>query len=70
MVVWGCADIYVQTRQWVTLCFCLSISNPPVGWRKEWFCLRNDSSAPLPMVTGKHPAFQPSSGYGVARKDI
>jgi hypothetical protein len=27
------------------------MSDPPVGWQKVWFFLRNDTDVPLPMVT-------------------
>jgi hypothetical protein len=68
-VVWGCIEIYVHTRPRINPYFYLSVSNPSVGWWKEWFFLRNDTEAPLPMVTGKCPALQPSWGYRVAKKD-
>jgi hypothetical protein len=64
-VVWGCADIYVHTRPEIDPYFHLSVSNPPIGWLKEWFFLRNDTGAPLPVVTGRCLAAQPSWGYGV-----
>jgi hypothetical protein len=51
--VWGYTDIYVRTGQGVDPHFSLSVSNLLVGWRKEWFFLRNDVSAPLPVVMGK-----------------
>jgi hypothetical protein len=38
------------------------------GWRKKWFCLRNDASPPLPVFTGGRPISLPSKGDGVARK--
>jgi hypothetical protein len=46
------------------------MSNPPVGWQKEWFFLRNDVDAPLPVFTVNRPTPQPSWGYGVAWRDI
>jgi hypothetical protein len=67
--VWGCIEIYVRTGPGIDPYFRLSVSNPSAGWRKEWFFLRNDARAPLPMVTGKHLTVQPSWGYGVTRKD-
>jgi hypothetical protein len=60
VVVWGCTDIYVRTEPGIDPYFCLSVSNPPVGWRKEWFLLRNDAGAPVPAVTGGCPTVQPS----------
>jgi hypothetical protein len=68
-VVQGYAIIYVRTRPIIDPYFHLSVSNPPVGWWKEWFFLRNDAHTSLPVVMGKHPAVQPSWGYGVAKKD-
>jgi hypothetical protein len=69
VAVWGCIEIYVRTRPGIIPYFHLSISNPSVGWQKEWFLLRNNATAPLPVVTGKHPTAQLSWGYGVAKKD-
>jgi hypothetical protein len=54
--VWGCRDIYVDIRPIIDPYFHLSVSNPPVGWRNEWFFLRNDAGVSLPAVTGKCPA--------------
>jgi hypothetical protein len=61
---WGCADISVWSGPWVDPYFQLSMSNPPVRWWKEWFFLRNDAGAPLPMFTGKHPVPQPNWDMG------
>jgi hypothetical protein len=46
------------------------MSNPSVGWWKEWFFLRNDVDVPLPVFTGNQPVPQLSWWYGVARWDI
>jgi hypothetical protein len=59
-MVWGCVDVYVQTRGEVDPYFQLSISNPPVGWRKQWFFLNNDIDAPLSVVMGRRPAAEPN----------
>jgi hypothetical protein len=40
-VVWGSVDISVRFGSGIDPYFCLLMSNPPVGWRKEWFFLRN-----------------------------
>jgi hypothetical protein len=66
VVVWGYADIYVQSGPGVDPYLCLSMSNPLVRWQKEWFFLRNYADAPLPVFTGKHPIPQPNWGYRVA----
>jgi hypothetical protein len=63
-MVWGCAEIYVHTRPGIDPYFCLSVSNPSVGWQKEWFFLRSDAGALLPMIMGKGPTIQPSWGMG------
>jgi hypothetical protein len=54
-VVWGCADIYVRIGLGIDPYFCLLVSNPPVGWWKGCFFLRNDAGVTLPAVTGKRP---------------
>jgi hypothetical protein len=69
VVVWGCADIYVSIGPRIDPYFRLSVSNPSVGWQKEWFFLRNVVSVPLHAVMGKRPTVQPSWEYGVAKKD-
>jgi hypothetical protein len=43
------------------------MSNPLVGWRKEWFFLRNDTDALLPVLMGNCLVPQPNWGYGVAQ---
>jgi hypothetical protein len=55
--VWGCTDIYVCTGQGVNPYFHLSVSNTSGGWQKEWFFLKNNTDASLPVVMGKRPAF-------------
>jgi hypothetical protein len=55
--VWGCTDIYVYTGQGVDPYFHLSVSNTSGGWQKEWFFLKNNTDASLPVVMGKRPAF-------------
>jgi hypothetical protein len=52
----GCVDIYVRPRQGVDPYFHLSVSNPPVGWRRGWLFLWNDATTPLPEVPGRRPA--------------
>jgi hypothetical protein len=70
VAVWGCIEIYVRTELGIDPYFCLSVSNPLVGWQKEWFFLWNDAGAPFPVFTGKRPTVQPSWGYGAAKIDI
>jgi hypothetical protein len=41
------------------------------GWRKKWFYLMNDASAPLLVFTGGRPVPLPSWGRSaVARNDL
>jgi hypothetical protein len=57
--VWGYVEVYVHTESGINPYFRLLVSNPSVGWRKEWFFLRNDAGAQLPVVMGKRPTVQP-----------
>jgi hypothetical protein len=66
--VWGCVEIYVCIMLGINPYFCLSVSNPSVGWWKEWFFLMNNASEPLPVVTGKHPPSSLAGGMGWLRK--
>jgi hypothetical protein len=66
-VVWGSVDISVRSGSGVDPYFRLSMPIPSVGWQKEWFFMRNDSDAMLPMFTGNRPVPQPNWGYGVAQ---
>jgi hypothetical protein len=63
-------DIFVRSRPRVDPYFHLLMSNPPNGWQKLWFFLRNDVDAPLPMFMESRPIPQPKWGYGVAQKHI
>jgi hypothetical protein len=69
-VVLGSVDIFIWSGPGVDPYFCLSMSDPPVGWRKVWFFLRNDATALFPMFTGSWPVPQPKWGYGVAQEDL
>jgi hypothetical protein len=40
------------------------------GWRKRWFFLKNNDSAPLPMFSGGHPIPLTSLGEGTIGKDL
>jgi hypothetical protein len=57
-----CMDISIQFGQGINPYFHLLRSNPPVGWQREWFFLRNVADVPLPMFTGNRSAPQPSWG--------
>jgi hypothetical protein len=68
--VLGSEDIFLRSGPAVHPNFCLLTSDPPVGWRKVWFFLRNDTDALLSMFTGSRPVPQPKWGYCVAQKDL
>jgi hypothetical protein len=70
VVVWGSADILVWSRSGVDPYFCFPMSDPPAGWRKVWFFLRNDADMPLPVFMGGHPIPHPNWEYGVAGADL
>jgi hypothetical protein len=63
-------DIFVRYGPGIDLYFCLPMSDPPTGWRKVWFFLRNDVDMPLPVFTGNCPIPQPKWGYSVVQKHI
>jgi hypothetical protein len=65
--MWGSANILVRFGSGVDPYFCLSMSNPSVGWRKEWFFLMNDIDVSLPVFMGYRPIPQHKRGYGVAQ---
>jgi hypothetical protein len=44
--------------------------NPPLGWRRAWFLLRDDADAPLPAFTGSRPIPHPYWVYGVSQADL
>jgi hypothetical protein len=46
------------------------MSNPPVGWQKVWFFLKNDADVLLLVFTGCCPIPQPKWGYDVAQQYI
>jgi hypothetical protein len=54
-VVWGYGEFYACIRPGIDPYFHLLVSNPSVRWQKEWFFLRNNAGAPLPIVMGKCP---------------
>jgi hypothetical protein len=66
----GCVDLCVRSGQGVDLYYRLSVSNLPVGWRRVWFFLQNNTTRPLLEVTGRRPAAQPYWRYGVVKKDL
>jgi hypothetical protein len=70
VAVWGSVDISVQSRSGVDPYFYFLMSDPPVGWWKEWFFLRNDADVSLPVFIGNRPVPQPNWGYNVDQQHI
>jgi hypothetical protein len=70
VVTLGNVDILVCSGPEVDPYFSIMMSDPPVGWWRGWFFLRNDADAPLPtFMTGRlvpHPNWE----YGVARAGL
>jgi hypothetical protein len=66
----GCVDVHVRPGQGADPYFCLSVSNPLVGWWRGWFFLQSNATMPLLEVTGRRFAAQPCWGYGVAKKNL
>jgi hypothetical protein len=64
----GSVDIFLRFGPRVDPYFHLPMSNPPVGWRKVWFFLRNDADVTLAMFTSSRLIPQPKWRYGVAQK--
>jgi hypothetical protein len=62
--------IHVKFEHGVDPYFNLLMPRLMKGWRKKWFYLRNDASAPLLVFTGSRPVPLPFLGDGVARKDL
>jgi hypothetical protein len=69
-VALGNVDIFIQSRPEVDHYFPILMPDPPIGWRRAWFLLRNDANAPLPAFTGSCPISEPNWGYGVAQTDL
>jgi hypothetical protein len=63
-------DILVHSSLEVDPYFSISMLNPPVGWRRAWFLLRNNTDAPIPVFMRGRPVPHPNWDYGVAQADI
>jgi hypothetical protein len=66
----GNVAIFVRTRPDVDPYFPVPMPDPPVGWQRAWFLLRNNTNALLPAFTGSHPIPHPNWGYGEAQTDL
>jgi hypothetical protein len=63
-------DILFHSGLEVDPYFSILMPDPPVGWRRAWFLLKNDADMPLPMFKGGCPIPHPNWEYSVARADI
>jgi hypothetical protein len=50
--------------------FSILMPDPPVGWRRAWFLLRNNANELLPMFTSGRPVPHPNWEYSVAQADL
>jgi hypothetical protein len=66
----GSVDIFIRSSHGADLYFHHPTSDPPDGWWKVWFFLRNNTNTPLLMFVGSHPIPQPNWEYNVAQRDI
>jgi hypothetical protein len=48
----GSVDISVYSGPRADSYFSIPQPDPPIGWRKVWFLLKDEASAPLPAFTG------------------
>jgi hypothetical protein len=70
MVALGNMDILVRSGPEVDHYFSIPTPDPPVGWWRAWFLLRNDADVPLPMFTGGCPIPHPNWEYSLAHLDL
>jgi hypothetical protein len=68
MIFWG-AIIHVKSGHGVDPYLEMPMLKAMKGWRKKWFYLKNDDSAPLLVFTNGQPVPLPSWGEGAAGKD-
>jgi hypothetical protein len=66
----GYVDLLLRSGSRNDPYFCLPMSDPPVGWRKAWFLLRNDADVSLPTLTSGRPIPHPNWGHDVAQADL
>jgi hypothetical protein len=70
LTISGGTIIHVKFRHGIHPYFDIHMPRSMKGWRKKWFYLRNDASAPLLTFTDDHPIPLPTWAYGVARKHL
>jgi hypothetical protein len=66
----GYVDLHLRSGSRNDPYLCLPMSDPPVGWRKAWFLLRNDADVSLPTLTSDRPIPHPNWGHDVAQVDL
>jgi hypothetical protein len=70
VVALGNVDILVCSGNEVDPYFSILMPNPPVGWRRAWFLLRNDTDASLPVFMSGSTIPHPNWEYGVAQANL
>jgi hypothetical protein len=66
----GSVDISVHSGPRVGSYFSILQPNPPVGWRKAWFLLKDEADASLPVFTGSCTISHPDWENGVAQANF
>jgi hypothetical protein len=66
----GNVDILVLFEPAVDPYFSITMPDPPVGWWRAWFLLRNDTDTLLSVFMGVHPIPHPNWEYDVARANL
>jgi hypothetical protein len=66
----GCVVIHIMSGQGVNSYFDIHMPKSINGWQKQWFYLRNDADALLPVFTGNRPTPHHNWRYGVAKNDL
>jgi hypothetical protein len=70
LTISGGAVIHVKSGHGVDPYLEIPMPRSMKGWRKRWFFLKNDDSAPLPMFFGGCPIPLTSWGAGATGKDL
>jgi hypothetical protein len=66
----GNVDFLVCSRHEVDPYFSVPMPDPPGGWQRTWFLLRNDADVLLPGFMGGRPVSHPNWEYSVAQADL
>jgi hypothetical protein len=70
LTISGGAVILVKSRYGVDPYLEIPMPRSMKGWRKRWFFLKNDDSAPLPVFSGGRPIPLTFWGEGTIGKDL